>query len=106
MSNASAQSHRFVYVAAIFAALGGLLFGYDTGVISGALLFIRRAFALSTFAQEVVVSAVLVGATGGAVAGGRRRSRSTCPKSRPRPPEDGSYRSSNSRSPSGSSPRT
>jgi sugar porter (SP) family MFS transporter len=64
-------SSMFVYVAAAFAALGGLLFGYDTGVISGALIFIQKAFALSTFHQELVVSVVLVGACVGALSGGR-----------------------------------
>ena len=49
----------FVYLAAAFAALGGLLFGYDTGVISGAELFFRRDFTLSTFALEIIVSGVL-----------------------------------------------
>jgi len=67
----SRPSSRFVYVAASFAALGGLLFGYDTGVISGAVIFIRKDFALSTFPQELVVSMVLVGATVGAFTGGR-----------------------------------
>jgi MFS transporter, SP family, galactose:H+ symporter len=62
---------RFVYVAAAFAALGGLLFGYDTGVISGAELFFKNDFALSTFALEVIVSGVLAGAAVGALAGGR-----------------------------------
>lgn len=66
-----AASSKFVYVAAAFAALGGLLFGYDTGVISGALIFIQKAFALSTFHQELVVSVVLVGACIGALSGGR-----------------------------------
>jgi len=61
----------FVYVAAIFAALGGLLFGYDTGVISGAELFFRHEFSLSTFALEVIVSGVLAGAAAGALIGGR-----------------------------------
>jgi SP family galactose:H+ symporter-like MFS transporter len=61
----------FVYLAAAFAALGGLLFGYDTGVISGAELFFRRDFPLSTFALEVIVSGVLAGAAVGALAGGR-----------------------------------
>ena len=52
------------------AALGGLLFGYDTGVISSALLFIRTEFALSTTGQSVVASIVLVGAVIGAVVAG------------------------------------
>ena len=66
----SPANKRFVYVAASFAALGGLLFGYDTGVISGAVIFIRKDFALTTFPQELVVSMVLLGATVGAITGG------------------------------------
>jgi MFS transporter, SP family, galactose:H+ symporter len=57
--------HSALYVAAV-AALGGLLFGYDTGVISGALLFVKRSFHLGSTGQSVVVSAVLVGAVIGA----------------------------------------
>ena len=64
-------SSGFVYVAAVFAALGGLLFGYDTGVISGAVLFITKQFALSEFPTELVVAVVLVGAAAGALSGGR-----------------------------------
>lgn len=61
----------FVYIAAAIAALGGLLFGYDTGVISGAELFLKNDFILSTFALEVIVSGVLAGAAVGALLGGR-----------------------------------
>src|SRR5580704_5691941 len=61
----------FVYLAAAIAALGGLLFGYDTGVISGAELFLKNDFTLSTFALEVIVSGVLAGAATGALLGGR-----------------------------------
>jgi MFS transporter, SP family, galactose:H+ symporter len=57
---------QFVIIAAAITAIGGMLFGYDTGVISGAILFIRDAFSLSSTAQEIVVSAVLVGAVIGA----------------------------------------
>lgn len=73
VSQASVQAEEtgFVFAAAAFAALGGLLFGYDTGVISGALIFIRSQFGLSTFQQELVVSVVLVGAAAGALSGGR-----------------------------------
>ncbi len=71
LSNAQLRTGRFVYVAAVFAALGGLLFGYDTGVISGALIFIKREFGLTTAAEEIVVSGVLLGATIGAIVGGK-----------------------------------
>ena len=59
------RPHSALYVAAV-AALGGLLFGYDTGVISGAVLFVKRSFHLGSTGQSVVVSAVLVGAVIGA----------------------------------------
>jgi SP family galactose:H+ symporter-like MFS transporter len=61
---------RIVYVVAALSALGGMLFGYDTGVISGAILFIRQDFALSEFTVGLVVSAVLIGAVIGAAIGG------------------------------------
>jgi sugar porter (SP) family MFS transporter len=67
---APVASQRYVYIAAIFAAIGGLLFGYDTGVISGALIFIKRSFGLSIFQQELAVSSVLVGAAVLAITGG------------------------------------
>jgi SP family galactose:H+ symporter-like MFS transporter len=66
-----ASGTGFVYLAAAFAALGGLLFGYDTGVISGAVIFIKKDFSLATFPQELVVSVVLAGAAVGALTGGR-----------------------------------
>ena len=65
------QSRRFVQVVAGTAALAGLLFGFDTGVISGAILFIKGAFALTPLAEEVLVSAALVGAVFGATLSGR-----------------------------------
>ncbi len=45
-----------------FAALSGLLFGYDTGVISGAILFIQEQMHLDSWQQGWVVSSVLLGA--------------------------------------------
>jgi MFS transporter, SP family, galactose:H+ symporter len=70
-STRTTTSTSFVFIAAVFAALGGLLFGYDTGVISGALIFIKSQFHLSVFHQELVVSVVLIGAAVGALGGGR-----------------------------------
>ncbi len=55
---------------AAIAGLGGLLFGYDTGIIAGALLFIKQDFDLGSFAQGLVVAAVPIGAIGGAAIAG------------------------------------
>jgi sugar porter (SP) family MFS transporter len=52
------------------AAIGGLLFGYDTGVISGALLYIKDDLHAGKLAQEWIVSSLLVGAIVGAVLSG------------------------------------
>jgi SP family galactose:H+ symporter-like MFS transporter len=64
-------SRRYAYTVAAIAALGGLLFGYDTGVISGALLFLTPALHLTSTSAEVAVSAVLIGALLGAAVGGK-----------------------------------
>lgn len=61
---------RFVYTVASVAALGGLLFGYDIGIISGAILFIENDFPLTPFLTGVVVSSILLGAVVGAGASG------------------------------------
>lgn len=50
------KTPTFVYVLTFFSALGGFLFGYDTGVISGAILLLREQFDLNSVWQEMVVS--------------------------------------------------
>lgn len=60
----------WLYIIAIVASLGGLLSGYDTGVISGALLFINETWDLSDSLQGLVVSSVLIGAVIGAATNG------------------------------------
>ncbi len=75
MSTASAgpgasERRRFINFAAAITATGGLLFGYDTGVISGALLFIRQDFPLTPFLEGIIVSTLLIGAVVGAFSGG------------------------------------
>ncbi|MED6107912.1 Fibroblast growth factor 3 [Stylosanthes scabra] len=68
-------SHKNPYVLrlAFSAGIGGLLFGYDTGVISGALLYIRDDFKdvdRKVWLQEAVVSTAIAGAIIGAAIGG------------------------------------
>lgn len=61
---------RYVRVVAATAALGGLLFGYDTGVMSGALLYITPEFDMAPSQEGFVTSMLLVGAALGALTGG------------------------------------
>jgi MFS transporter, SP family, galactose:H+ symporter len=60
----------YVLLVASVAALGGLLFGYDTGVISGAILFITKDFDLPTRLQAFTISVVLIGCMVGALVSG------------------------------------
>ncbi|CAK4085127.1 unnamed protein product [Aphanomyces euteiches] len=53
----------------VVSTVGGFLFGYDTGVISGALLFLQQDFQLTSFESELVVSATIFGAIVGSVLG-------------------------------------
>lgn len=69
-SPAGESSARAAVGIALVAGIGGLLFGYDTGVVSGALLFIDADFGLSPLASGVVVSSILVGAMLGAAGAG------------------------------------
>ena len=54
----------------IVATFGGLLFGYDTGVINGALAPLKRDLALTSFTEGFVVSILIFGAAVGAIVGG------------------------------------
>lgn len=60
----------FVYVLAVFSALGGFLFGYDVGVISGAMLLLKRELDLSALWQEVLISSTVAAAALSALLGG------------------------------------
>lgn len=64
------MKYLWLYVIAIIASLGGLLSGYDTGVISGALLFINENWNLNDTSQGILVSSVLIGAVIGAATNG------------------------------------
>lgn len=60
----------FVYILAAFSALGGFLFGYDTGVISGAMLLLKRELELSALWQEALISSTVAAAALSALLGG------------------------------------
>ena len=62
--------YLFLIIVTITASLGGLLSGYDTGVISGALLFINEDWNLADYVQGFLVSSVLIGAVIGAAING------------------------------------
>jgi sugar porter (SP) family MFS transporter len=63
-------NQAFIRRVSFIAGLGGILYGFDMGVIAAALIFVRDSFHLSTVMQEVLVISVLVGVMIGALIGG------------------------------------
>ncbi|MGL5722420.1 MAG: sugar porter family MFS transporter [Brevinema sp.] len=59
-----------IYIISFYAALGGLLFGYDTGVIAGAIGYLREYFNLNAYQVGLAVSSALIGCAVGALVSG------------------------------------
>ena len=69
-STPTLKKHFWLYIITIVASLGGLLSGFDMGVISGAMLFIKSDWNLAENQQSLLVSAAIVGAIIGAAGNG------------------------------------
>ncbi|MBV9803416.1 MAG: sugar porter family MFS transporter [Solirubrobacterales bacterium] len=65
--SAPAQFTGLLVAAAVVSAIAGLLYGYDTGIISGALLQIKKEFGIGSGMQQVIASSILLGAVIGAL---------------------------------------
>jgi MFS transporter, SP family, major inositol transporter len=67
----SRQLRRRLLLISLIASIGGLLFGYDTGVVNGALLYMGRDLRLTPADEGLVTAALLLGAALGALVAGR-----------------------------------
>src|SRR5487761_208114 len=65
------QLRRRLLLISLTASLGGLLFGYDTGVVNGALLYMGRDLRLTPADEGLIAAALLLGAALGALLAGR-----------------------------------
>jgi len=61
---------RFVYTCTVIAAVGGLLFGYDTAVVAGAIGFIQEKYQLSPAMTGWAASCAIIGCMAGALIAG------------------------------------
>lgn len=64
-------NRSYVWMVASVAAISGFLFGFDTAVINGALVFLRRQFALTNLLTEIAASSLLLGCLIGAASAGK-----------------------------------
>ncbi|GAA3313677.1 hypothetical protein GCM10020331_004360 [Ectobacillus funiculus] len=69
--NKQVNYRSFLSTIILVSTFGGLLFGYDTGVINGALPYMSEALGLNSFTEGLIASALLLGAALGAVFGGQ-----------------------------------
>ena len=65
------KGNKYLILSALAASLGGLLFGFDTAVISGAEKSIQQVFDLSDFWHGFTVAIALIGTLAGAIISGR-----------------------------------
>ena len=68
--NKNMKKYFYLYICALIAALGGLLSGYDTGVISGAMIYVQKSFNINSYMLGLLVSSVSIGAIFGALING------------------------------------
>src|ERR1017187_3175569 len=70
MQTTAVERKGHVYLPALVAAIGGVLFGVDTAVINGAIVFLKRYFTLNTSQTEFAASSLLLGCVAGAALAG------------------------------------
>lgn len=70
ISQVPVLNSRFIWMISIVAALGGLLFGFDTAIISGTIPYIRPYFGLDEYSLGWTVGAILIGCLLGALLAG------------------------------------
>ncbi|MFG1175120.1 sugar porter family MFS transporter [Erwiniaceae bacterium CAU 1747] len=71
MMNLNAQQRKRLHQITLVATFGGLLFGYDTGVINGAFSSLKENMALTPDTEGLVMSVLLIGAALGSIGGGK-----------------------------------
>ena len=70
-SRTTTETFAYGILAALVAALGGYMFGFEMAIIAGPLIFVEKCFALTTWQSECLVSSFLIGAIVGAALSGR-----------------------------------
>lgn len=65
------MKNRFIWLVSCVAAFGGLLFGYDTAIISGTIIMIKNYFGLDDYGLGWAVGCILIGCAAGAILAGK-----------------------------------
>ncbi len=60
----------YIILSVLISSVGGIIFGYDTGIIGGAIVYIGKEFQINDLMQGVIVSMSLLGAMIGALVAG------------------------------------